>query len=82
MGLLMWAMQTRAKQVFAYANHKAEPTLPINDCYLVSIWFENGVIGKIIAASGNRGAAPTGGRLVIYGTKGTLWGQQALSKQL
>ena len=76
MGLLMWAMQTRAKQVFAYANHKAEPTLPINDCYLVSIWFENGVIGKIIAASGNRGAAPTGGRLVIYGTKGTLWGNK------
>jgi predicted dehydrogenase len=74
MGILMWAMQTRAKQVFAYANHKAEPTLPINDCYLVSIWFENGAIGKIIAASGNRGAAPTGGRLVIYGTKGTLWG--------
>ena len=50
--------------------------MPINDCYLVSIWFENGVIGKIIAASGNRGAAPTGGRLVIYGTKGTLWGNK------
>ena len=76
MGILMWAMQTRAKQVFAYANHKAEPTLPINDCYLVSILFENGTIGKIIAASGNRGAAPTGGRLVIYGTKGTLWGSK------
>ena len=76
MGILMWAMQTRAKQVFAYANHKAEPNLPINDCYLVSILFENGTIGKIIAASGNRGAAPTGGRLVIYGTKGTLWGSK------
>ena len=76
MGILMWAMQTHAKQVFAYANHKAEPTLPINDCYLVSILFENGTIGKIIAASGNRGAAPTGGRLVIYGTKGTLWGSK------
>lgn len=70
MGILMWAMQTRAKQVFAYANHKAEPTLPINDCYLVSILFENGAVGKIIAASGNHGAAPTGGRLVIYRAKG------------
>jgi predicted dehydrogenase len=70
----MWAMQTQVKQVFAYANHKAEPQLPINDCYLVSILFENGVIGKLIAASGNRGAAPTGGRLVLYGTNGTLWG--------
>lgn len=74
MALLMWAMQTQVKQVFAYANHKAEPTLPINDCYLVSLLFENGAIGKIIAASGNRGAAPTGGRLVMYGTEGTLWG--------
>lgn len=74
MGVLMWAMETQVKQVFAYANHKAEPTLPINDCYLVSMLFENGAIGKLIAASGNRGAAPTGGRLVLYGTKGTLWG--------
>jgi len=74
MGVMMWAMNTRVKQVFAYANHKAEPSLPINDCYLVSLSFENGAIGKLIAASGNRGAAPTGGRLVLYGTKGTLWG--------
>ena len=74
LGVMLWAMQTRVKQVFAYANHKAEPTLPLNDCYLVSMTFENGAIGKLIAASGNRGAAPTGGRLVLYGTKGTLWG--------
>ncbi|HRW09258.1 MAG TPA: Gfo/Idh/MocA family oxidoreductase, partial [Caldilineaceae bacterium] len=53
MGLLMWAMQTRAAQVFAYANDKAEPLLPNNDCYLVSIRFENGVIGKLIAVAGN-----------------------------
>ncbi len=74
MGILMWAMQTQVEEVFAYASHKAEPMLPINDCYLVSLRFANGVIGKLIAASGNRGAAPTGGRLVMYGTKGTLWG--------
>lgn len=74
MGLLMWTMQTQATQVFAYANDKAEPLLAINDCYLVSIRFENGVIGKLIAAAGSRGSAPTGGRLVMYGTEGTLWG--------
>lgn len=74
MGVLMWAMKTRVKQAFAYANHIAEPILSINDCYLVSLLFENGAIGKLIAASGNRGAAPTGGRLVLYGTEGTLWG--------
>jgi len=74
MGLLMWAMQTEAAQVFAYATDRAEPMLSTNDCYLVSIRFANGVIGKLIAAAGNRGAAPTGGRLVMYGTEGTLWG--------
>jgi predicted dehydrogenase len=74
MGVLMWALQSQVQQVFAYANDKAEPLLPGNDCYLVSLKFANGVIGKLIAASGNRGAAPTGGRLVLYGTKGTLWG--------
>jgi predicted dehydrogenase len=74
MGVLMWALQSQVKQVFAYASDKAEPLLAGNDCYLVSLKFASGVIGKLIAASGNRGAAPTGGRLVLYGTKGTLWG--------
>jgi len=76
MGLLMWALQSRVEEVFAYANDKAEPLLSINDCYLVSLRFENGVIGKLIAAAGSRGAAPTGGRLVMYGTEGTLWGNR------
>ena len=73
LGMMLWALQTRVKQVFAFANHRAEPTLPLNDCYAMSLQFENGVIGKLIAASGNRGYAPTGGNLVIYGTNGTLW---------
>ncbi len=74
LGLMLWALQTQVTQVFAYANHKAEPQLPLNDCYLVSLQFANGAIGKLIAASGNRGYAPIGGNLVLYGTQGTLWG--------
>ncbi len=74
MGLMLWALKTQVTQVFAYANHKAEPTLPLNDCYVLSLHFANGAIGKLIAASGNRGYAPSGGHLVLYGTKGTLWG--------
>ncbi|HXF61460.1 MAG TPA: Gfo/Idh/MocA family oxidoreductase [Caldilineaceae bacterium] len=74
LGLMLWAMQTRVKRVFAFANHKAEPMLPLNDCHVVSMEFENGAIGKLIAASGNRGYAPVGGHLVLYGAKGTLWG--------
>ncbi|MCX6046781.1 MAG: Gfo/Idh/MocA family oxidoreductase [Chloroflexi bacterium] len=74
LGLMLWALQTQVTQVFAFANHKAEPILPLNDCYVVSLTFANGAIGKLIAASGNRGYAPTGGHLTLYGTEGTLWG--------
>jgi predicted dehydrogenase len=74
LGLMLWALQTRVKQVFAYANHKAEPQLPLADCYVLTMQLENGAIGKLIAASGNRGYAPSGGHLVLYGTQGTLWG--------
>jgi UDP-N-acetylglucosamine 3-dehydrogenase len=74
LGLMLWAMDTHVEQVFAYANHKAEPQLPLDDCYVLSLRFANGAVGKLIAASGNRGYAPTGGHLVLYGTKGTLWG--------
>ena len=74
LGLILWALQTRVEQVFAFANHKAEPQLPINDCYLLTMQLAIGAIAKLIAASGNRGYAPTGGNLVLYGTQGTLWG--------
>ncbi|HZO88606.1 MAG TPA: Gfo/Idh/MocA family oxidoreductase [Chthonomonadaceae bacterium] len=74
LGLMRWALGSEVKQVFAYANHKAEPLMPIADCYVMTLTFENGTLGKIIAACGNRGYAPIGGHLVLYGTQGTLWG--------
>jgi predicted dehydrogenase len=74
LGLILWALQTRVQQVFAYANHKAEPQLPLNDCYILTMQLENGALAKLIAAAGNRGYAPIGGHLVLYGTQGTLWG--------
>ena len=74
LGLMLWALDTEVREVFAFANHKAEPTLPLNDCYVLALSFANGSVGKLIAASGNRGYAPSGGHLVLYGTEGTLWG--------
>ncbi len=74
LGLMRLALRAEVTEVFAYANHKAEPLLPIDDCYVTALRFDNGVIGKLIAAAGNRGYAPTGGHLVLYGTSGTLWG--------
>ncbi|MCL4857905.1 MAG: Gfo/Idh/MocA family oxidoreductase [Caldilineaceae bacterium] len=76
LGLMLWALDTRVTEVFALANHRAEPQLPLNDCYVLTMRLANGAIGKLIAASGNRGYAPTGGHLVLYGDKGTLWGGQ------
>ena len=39
----------------------------------MSLKLANGAVGKLIAASGNRGYAPSGGHLVLYGTQGTIW---------
>ncbi len=76
LGLMRWALGAEVTEVFAYANHKAEPMLPINDCYVTALTFSDGTLGKLIAAAGNRGYAPLGGHLVIYGTEGTLWGRR------
>lgn len=74
LGLMRWALRAEVTEVFAYANHKSEPLLPIDDCYVTVLRFDDGTLGKLIAAAGNRGYAPTGGHLCLYGTRGTLWG--------
>jgi predicted dehydrogenase len=74
LGLMRWALQSEVTEVHAYSNHLSEPLLPTDDCYVMTMRWENGAVGKLIAASGSRGYAPIGGHLVIYGTEGTLWG--------
>src|SRR5205085_1169443 len=78
LGLIRWAIGCEVTEIFAYSNHKSEPLLPIDDCYVTTLRFENGTLGKLIAAAGNRGYAPTGGHLVLYGTAGTIWGGKLL----
>jgi predicted dehydrogenase len=74
LGLMCWAMRSKVTEVFAYSNHLSEKLLPLDDAYVMALKFDNGAMGKLIAASGNRGYAPTGGHLVLYGTQGTIWG--------
>ena len=74
MGLMRWALGVEVTEVFAYSGHRAEPLLPSDDTYVMVMTFEDGTIGKLIAGSGSRGSAPTGGHLVMYGTTGTVWG--------
>jgi predicted dehydrogenase len=74
LGLMRWAMGAEVTEVHAYSNHLSEPLLPADDCYVMTMKWDNGAVGKLIAASGGRGYAPIGGHLVLHGTAGTLWG--------
>ncbi len=58
-------------EVFTYGNHLSGSPLPIEDCYVVAIRFEDGVVGKLFVASGVNGV-PFGPLLEVYGSEGTL----------
>ena len=53
--------------------------LPKDDCYLVSMRFETGVIGKLFVSSGCNGA-PFDSFLEVYGAEGTLTKGRLLSR--
>ena len=70
---MLWVMEDDpAKEVFCYSNHRSESDLPIEDCYLVSILFKSGAIGKLFVSSGCNGS-PWGSMLEVYGRDGTLF---------
>ena len=59
------------KEVFCAGNHLSGSNMPIQDCFLVTMMFANGAVGKIFVTSGcNRG--DFGPMFEAYGTKGTL----------
>lgn len=60
-------------EVFAYGSKMSVPAFPADDCYIVMLKFENGVLGKVFVSSGCSGHGMGGGMLAIYGTEGTLW---------
>src|SRR5919197_1128676 len=41
LALMRWALGAEVTQVFAYSNHKAEPLLPIDDCYVTALRFSD-----------------------------------------
>jgi len=72
--LMLWVMQdVPVREVFCYTNHLSGSNLPIDDCLLVSMQFEGGVIGKVLVTSGCNGA-PFAGMLAVYGRDGTIDG--------
>ncbi|GAG04091.1 unnamed protein product, partial [marine sediment metagenome] len=59
------------KEVFCAGNRLSGSNMPIQDCFLVTMMFENGAVGKIFVSSGcNRG--DFGAMFEAYGTEGTL----------
>jgi predicted dehydrogenase len=64
-------------EVFAYGSKKSAPDFPSDDCYIVMLKFENGILGKVYVTSGcsgeGMGEGAGGGFLAVYGTEGTLW---------
>lgn len=70
--LMLWVMQdVPVDEVYAYGNHLSASPLPQEDCYLVAMRFEDGVVGRIFVTSGANGV-PFGPLLEVYGAEGTL----------
>ena len=58
-------------EVYCYGNRLSGSNMPIEDCFLVSMKFASGAIGKVFVTSGcNRG--DFGKMFEAYGTDGTL----------
>jgi len=59
------------KEVFCAGNNLSGSNMPIEDCFLVTMKFANGAVGKIFVSSGcNRG--DFGAMFEAYGREGTL----------
>jgi len=71
--LMLWTIDAPVAEVYAYSSKLSVPEFPSDDCYVLIMRFENGVLGKVYVSSGCSGDGMGGGFLAIYGTEGTLW---------
>jgi predicted dehydrogenase len=70
---MLWTVEAPVTEVHAYSNKMSIPEFPSDDCYIVIMRFENGILGKVYVTSGCSGEGLGGGFLAVYGTEGTLW---------
>ena len=70
---MLSTVESPVAEVFAYSSKRSVPEFPSDDCYIVMLKFENGVLGKVFVSSGCSGHGMGGGMLAVYGTEGTLW---------
>jgi predicted dehydrogenase len=71
--LMLWTIDSPVEEVFAYANKMTVPEFPSDDCYILSLQFASGALGKVFVTSGCSGHGMGGGMLAVYGSEGSLW---------
>jgi predicted dehydrogenase len=71
--LILWTVEAPVAEVHAYSSKMSIPEFPSDDCYVLIMRFENGVLAKVYVTSGCSGHGMGGGMLAVYGTEGTLW---------
>jgi len=71
--LILWTIDSPVVEVFAYANKMTVPEFPSDDCYILSLKFASGALGKVLVTSGCSGHGMGGGMLAVYGAEGSLW---------
>ena len=71
--IILSTVDSPVVEVFAYSSKQSVSEFPSDDCYIVMLKFENGVLGKVFVTSGCSGEGMGGGMLAVYGTEGTLW---------
>ena len=57
-------------EVFAYSNHMMLKDWPVDDCWIASLKFASGVLGKVFVSVGCKRSYTM--RSVFYGSKGTI----------
>ena len=78
--LMLWVMQDDpVTEVYCRSNQVSGSCFPGDDCYLVSLAFASGAIGKLFVTSGCNGAE-FGRFLEVYGAAGTLREGQLLRR--
>ena len=78
---LRWIKGGNPSTVFAYSNHFAFPELPRDDCMVSLFKFQDGAVAKVAALWAPVCPQPVFYNLRVYGTKGTIVGDQLCTGQ-
>jgi predicted dehydrogenase/ribosomal protein S18 acetylase RimI-like enzyme len=70
--LILTSAGCEVTEVSACANNLGGSELPVDDCYVVNIKFDDGSLASVLVATGINGVLHTQGFFNVYGTEGTI----------